>query len=126
MLEIGSPSTGRRDAREKRAGYADLGIPEYWRFDPSGGRHHGTPLAGDRLVDDAYESIPIERLGEETWQGYSSVLNLHLRWEGGQLGWYDPATGRHIPRFGDEREARIAAEERVRELEAELERYRRG
>ena len=126
VLEIGSPSTGRRDVREKRTGYAALGIPEYWRFDPSGGQHHGAPLAGDRLVDDAYESIPIEQLAEESWQGYSSVLNLHLRWEGGQLGWYNPATGRHIPRFGDEREARIAAQERVRELEAELERYRRA
>ena len=56
------------------------------------------------------------------------MLDLHLRWEDGQLGWYDPATGRHIIRFDDEREradaeraARMAAEARVRELEAELE-----
>ena len=33
---------------EKRAAYAGLGIPEYWRFDETGD-FHGTRLAGDRL-----------------------------------------------------------------------------
>lgn len=122
VLEIGSVSTGRRDANEKRRGYAELGVPEYWRFDPSGGDYQGAPLAGDRLVEGAYQPIPIEQIDSETHQGYSTVLNLHLRWERGQLGWYDPATGEHIPRFDDERAARLAAEDRVRELEAELER----
>ena len=36
VLEIASPSTGNRDVTEKRDGYAALGIPEYWRFDPKG------------------------------------------------------------------------------------------
>ena len=120
VLEIASPSTGRRDVTVKRDGYAALGIPEYWRFDDSGGRRHGAPLAGDRLVDGVYQPIPIERIDDRTHQGYSAVLDLHLRWEDGRLGWYDPATGRHIPRFGDERdranaeqEARIQAEARA-------------
>ena len=96
----------------------------------------GRPLAGDRLVDGAYQPIPIERIDDRTHQGYSAVLDLHLRWEDGRLGWYDPATGRHIPRFRDERdranaeqEARIQAEARAeraearaRELGAELQR----
>ena len=143
VLEIASPSTGQRDVTIKRDGYAALGIPEYWRFDDSGGQHHGAPLAGDRLVDGTYQPIPIERLDAQTFQGYSAVLNLQLRWEQGQLGWYDPATGKHIIRFSDERaradaerqariaadaradaerQARIAADARVRELEAELRR----
>ena len=136
--EIASPTTGRRDVTVKRDGYAAMGIPEYWRFDDSGGRHHGAPLAGDRLVDGVYQPIPIERIDDRTHQGYSTVLDLHLRWEDGRLGWYDPATGRHIPRFRDERdranaeqEARIQAEARAeraearaRELEAELRRRR--
>ena len=120
VLEIGSESTGRRDATEKRDGYASLGVLEYWRFDPSGGEYQGAPLAGDQLVDGAYQPIPIEQMDPETHQGYSTVLNLLLRWEQGQLGWYDPATGEHIPRFDDERAGRLAAEARVRELEAEL------
>ena len=82
------------------------------------------------------------------------MLDLYLRWEQGRLTWHDPATGRHIATFEDERaradqeregrleetEARVAAEaernaergarlraeERVRELEAENWRLRGG
>ena len=43
VLEIGSRTTGLRDTREKRAGYAALGIPEYWRFDNTGGQYHDAP-----------------------------------------------------------------------------------
>ncbi len=124
VLEIGSESTGRRDATVKRDGYAALGILEYWRFDHSGGRFQGAPIAGDRLADGAYQPIPIERIDEHTLQGYSHVLNLYLRWEQGELGWYDPETGKHILTYDDQRERAEAAEARVRELEAELERRR--
>ena len=127
LLEIASASTGRRDVTVKREGYAALGIPEYWRFDDSGGRHHGVPLAGDRLMEGVYQAIPIEMIDRGTHQGYSTALNLYLRWEQGRLGWYDPATGQHITRFSDERaradraEARAeAAEARISELEDEL------
>ena len=113
VLEIASPTTGRRDVTVKREGYAALGIPEYWRFDESGGRHHGAPLAGDRLVDGVYQPIPIERIDDRTHQGYSAALDLHLRWEDGRLGWYDPATGRHITRFRDERDRANQAEAQV-------------
>ena len=41
VLEVASPSTGRRDTVEKRVIYAQRGILEYWRFDETG-RHHGT------------------------------------------------------------------------------------
>ena len=100
------------------------------------GRYHGAAIAGDRLVGGVYQPIPIEIIDEETYQGHSEVLNLDLRWEQGQLGWYDSATGRHIIRFDDvqaardeERAGRIQAETerdealtRIRELEEELHR----
>ena len=146
VLEIASRSTGEHDAVGKRAAYASLGIPEYWRFDETG-EFHGSFLAGDRLAVDGYEPVPIETVEEGVLQGYSRVLNLLIRWDHGQLGWHDPETGQHIATFeqervraetaeeqvGTEREARMAAEERagaaearVRELEAELERRRQG
>ena len=53
VMEIASRRTGRRDVVQKRARYAALGTPEYWRFDETGG-FHGTMLAGDRLVDNQY------------------------------------------------------------------------
>ena len=115
VLEIASRRTGREDVVEKRNDYAALGIPEYWRFDETGG-FHGTRMAGDRLAADGqYQPVPIEEVAEGILQGYSRVLNLFLRWENGQLKWHDPETGRHIVTFEDEREARLRAQEEVRE-----------
>ena len=117
VLEIASRRTARVDVVDKRNEYANLGIPEYWRFDETG-RHHRTLLAGDQLVGGQYRPIPIEQIAEGIWQGYSRILNLHLRWETGQLKWHDPATGRHIVTFDDER-ARANRERQARALERE-------
>ena len=110
---------------QKRARYAALGTPEYWRFDETG-EFHGTMLAGDRLVDNQYEPIQIETVEEGVLQGYSTALNLFIRWEHGELGWHDPETGQHIATFAQERARADAAEARVRELEAELEQRHQG
>ena len=131
ILEVASPSTATVDTIDKRQEYAELGVAEYWRFDHTGASH-GTRLAGDRLVEGRYEPIEIVELAPDVLQGESAALNLWLRWDHGQLEWIDPATARHIPTFDDEREGRlaeregrIAAEARVRELEAELRRRER-
>ena len=128
VLEVASASTADTDIGAKRDDYARMLIPEYWRFDKTG-RHYGTRLAGERLVNGVYVPIDIEELSEDVLQGYSHVLGLYLRWERGELGWYDPATGQHIATFDTERaradraEARAdRAEARIRELEARLNR----
>ena len=128
ILEVASPSTARVDTVDKRRDYAAFGVREYWRFDHTG-ESHGTRLAGDRLVDDGYEPITVLELEPDVLQGESEALGLWLRWDHGQLAWIDPATGRHIPTFDEERAGRLAAEDalalseaRVRELEAELRR----
>ncbi len=149
VLEVASESTADVDVGEKREDYAALGIGEYWRFDETG-RHHGTRLAGERLLEAEYVAIDIEELPDGGLQGYSAALDLHLRWEQGELVFYDPATGRPIATLADERaradtaetradaaetradaaeaernaeqEARTAAEARVRELEELLRR----
>ena len=130
VLEVASRYTGNEDTGEKREVYAAFGIPEYWRFDETG-EYHGTRLAGDRLVDGVYEAIEVDLLTEDTLQGHSDVLDLDIRWHAGRLEWYDPGTGLHIVTLGDERaradnerEARLRAEERTRELEEELRRLR--
>ena len=121
VMEIASRSTGREDVEQKPADYAALGIPEYWRFDETG-EFHRTKLAGDRLVDGQYEPISIQEIEDGILQGYSAALNLLIRWEQGQLRWHDPRTEEHIPTFEGEREARLAAEAQVQELQKELER----
>ena len=133
VLEVASQSTADTDTGAKREDYARLLIPEYWRFDETG-EHHGTRLAGDRLAGDVYVSIDIAELPDDVLQGYSPALNLLLRWERGELAFHDPATGRHIVTYDDlqaraetaeaslqaERAARMLAEERIRQLEAQL------
>ena len=127
VLEIVSPGSRRTDRVDKRRDYAALGIAEYWRFDEAA-RRRDLRLAGDRLVDGRYEPIPIKELEDGVLQGYSEALNLLIRWERGELRLHDPATGRHIATFEDERaranrerEARATAEaERNAEREARL------
>ena len=128
VLEIASRSSGREDTGPKRDAYAALEIPEYWRFDETG-QYHGARLAGDRLVDGGYVAIDIEELPGGSLQGYSGALELQLRWEDGELVFYDPATGQRIATLEDERAradaeraARADAEARVRELEEQLRR----
>ena len=117
VLEIASKSTGSRDDTVKRVGYANFGVQEYWRFDPSGGERHQTHLAGDRLVNGEYQPIEITKVGDENYRGYSEVLRLELRWEQGQeegqLRWYDPASRRYLQSYREEVEAHAAAEERA-------------
>ena len=50
VLEVASLSTAENDYTVKRVDYAALGVPEYWRFDPTGGDRYDVGLAGDRLV----------------------------------------------------------------------------
>ena len=140
VLEVASASTGRRDETTKRADYARMGVLEYWRFDPSGGRFHRTHLAGDRLVNGEYQPIPISRTDDEHLWGHSEALNLDLCWERGDLRWYDPVARCYLPTYDDERAARItaeaqrdaaetqrdAAEARVRELEEQVRRQNSG
>ena len=84
-LEVASRTTGKIDYTAKRKDYARYGISEYWRFDDTGGRHHDTSLAGDRLVDGEYVPIEIEMLGDGDMRGYSEVLGLYLHWEDGSV-----------------------------------------
>ena len=102
VLEVASESTGAVDYTDKRDEYAGYGIPEYWRFDPSGGNYHDVALAGDRLVDGEYERIEIEPLDGTNCRGYSAVLGLWLYWEDHQLRWLDPETGRYLRTHDEE------------------------
>ena len=145
VLEVASPTTGRRDYTDKRRDYERFGVVEYWRFDPSGGEYHDAALAGDRLVEGVYQPIGIEELGEDRLRGYSEALGLHVCWEEGMLRFLDPETDTYLrshqedagraensearvraaeARAQEEAAARRSAEARAAELEAELRRLR--
>ena len=131
VLEIASGTTGERDYTTKRNLYANLGVQEYWRFDHTGGRYHEAPLAGDVLVGESYEPLPIHREADGLLWGYSAALDLELCWVDRQLRFRDPVTKEFLPTIAEERarredaEAELdAAQARNRELEAEIRRLR--
>ena len=131
VLEVASRSTGRRDYTVKRAAYAGYGVGEYWRFDHTGGRYHDAALAGDWLVNGAYEPIRINEEPDGGRWGHSPILGLDLCWERGALRFYDPATEEYLPtpvelrdQRDAERAARLAAETALRRLREQLRRLR--
>ena len=112
-LEIASVSTARRDEDEKRADYARFGIPEYWRFDPTGGERYEAALAGDRLVDGSYLPVPIEWLDDERCRGWSEALGLYVCWERGSLRFYDPVSRDYLLTHDEEADLREWERERA-------------
>ena len=134
VMEIASKSTGERDYTEKRRIYRDVGAPEYWRFDPSGGQYHDAPLAGDILVDGEYHRITIRSEPDGTHWGYSPGLDLYLVWEAGYLRFYDPAASEFLPNpheYANERDEAVkerdeAVKERDEERAARIEADRRA
>ena len=126
VLEVASIRTADNDVTGKRVDYANFGIPEYWRFDPTGGERYDAPLAGDRLLEGVYLPVGIFEIEPGHLHGHSNVLDLDPCWDHGQLRWFDPATQQHLRTFVEEREGRIAAEARIRELEEELRSRQQG
>jgi Uma2 family endonuclease len=116
MIEITSKSTRREDTREKRALYEDLGVREYFLFDPL--HEYLKPrLQGYRSVDGRFELLNGDPL-------YSEVLGLELRVkDDDRLHFFDPERGRwllineELSDYADEVAARAEAE-RARAEEA--------
>ena len=138
ILEIGSPSTGTVDTGRKRDLYAEIGVGEYWRFDPSGGDFYGEPLVGERLVDGEYERFELRHQEDGSVRSHSEALNLELQWIDGELRFWDPVKGERLLNQQEEHDERVraqaraddaearanAAEARAARLEAELRRMR--
>ena len=138
VLEIASVSTAKTDLIVKRELYARLGIPEYWRFDSTGGDFYGEPLVGEYLLDGEYRPFRLNHEADGAVWAHSDVLNLDLQWEAGRLRFYDPVKDRwllsqeeeHVARMSAEERAdaehaaRISAEDRIAELESDLRRLR--
>ena len=148
VMEIASDSTWRYDGADKRAIYAEIGVTEYWRFDPTG-ECFSPALIGERLVDGVYQPIEVAQDEGGILRGYSDILELDIcALPDLELRLYDPDLGEWLLNYGEEqtnrqaaelqaqtdrdarqaaelqaqadRDARQAAEERIRQLEALL------
>ena len=137
VLEVVSPSSRERDEKEKREIYAEMGVPEYFWYDPKGKLEPA--LAGFGLCDGKYAPLPEETVAEGVVGIRSEVLGLCLcirpttePYECA-LHWYDLAAGEFLParreladdkrRLADDKRRLVA---RVAELEAILERKPHG
>ena len=155
VLEVASPSSRRKDEKEKPGIYAEIGVPEFFLYDPEGKLKPA--LSGFELrggAGGAYHQLPQERFPGGAVGVRSTVLRLCLctRPPGpepldGSLCWYDPVAGEFLPtrlelademrrladdqrRLADDRrrltDDKRQAEAKVAELEALLEKMRRG
>ena len=115
VLEIASNSPldcdfSSRDYPFMQEIYAAYGVPEYWRFDGTGGDYYAAALTGDRLTAaGGYEPLPIARTPEGISRGYSAVLELELHWYAGRLCFWDPDADAYLPDLPEMQGQRDAA-----------------
>lgn len=116
VIEVTSRKTKKKDTITKPALYAQLGIGEYFLFDPTEDYLH-PPLQGSRLARDEYQPIAADAQGALV----SAELGLRLEARGGQLAFTRLDTGE---RLLTAEEARRVAEAEVDRLREELRRLR--
>lgn len=96
VLEVTSHSTELKDRREKRELYRELGVAEYWRYDPTGD-YLEPRLHGERLSRGQYVMMPPRKLAGGALALRSRALaGVELRLERGGLRLRDVATGRDV------------------------------
>ena len=86
IFEITSPGTKENDTGYKKILYAQLGVQEYWLFDPKG-EWIEEKLQGYRLRGEEYELITDSR---------SEPLQLRLQIESQLIGFYREDTGEKL------------------------------
>ena len=118
VLEVLSADNWRNDIERKPALYAELGVREYWTFDPRRVRTDGGPaLEGWRLGRSGTRT-PIAPSPSGEFR--SDVLGLDLFASGRLLRSRDPATGEILPDHVESEAMRAAAESRAEAAEERL------
>ncbi|MEH2240604.1 Uma2 family endonuclease [Nostoc sp.] len=121
IFEMTSEGTKNQDTGFKKTLYEQLGVLEYWLFDPKG-EWIKEQLQGYRLRGEVYEPITDSRC---------EPLQLRLQIEGQLIGFYQEDTGEKllIPEelaeaLKQERLAREQAQEQARQAESQVERLK--
>lgn len=74
------------------------GIREFWMYDATGGKYYGEPLSW-RMLDDhsgEYQPMPVTRVANGVFWGYSPALRLCVCAERERLRFYDPVAGKYL------------------------------
>jgi Uma2 family endonuclease len=127
VLELTSKTTKQQDEVTKPALYAQLGVQEYFQYDPTGD-YLNPQLKGQTLVEGQYQPLLGESAPDGSWFIRSQVLGLDLcllpparttslgpeeplgpvRRE---LRLVDPKTGSQLPTYEEAEQARMDAEQ---------------
>jgi hypothetical protein len=127
VIEILSSSTWKKDTTDKKQLYSQLGVKEYFLFDPLEA-FLDKPLMGYWLDKDGeYQPIGFDELpGGISLE--SLILRLELRYENGELRLYDFDAEQYLYNYDEERQARLKERQarleerqaRIRERQARL------
>ena len=96
-LEIASRKTVRTDLYVKPTKFAELGVQEYWRLDPTGGDLLDPPLQGERRRSGRWVPIEVASEGVDGLRARSEVLGLDLCWMPPKLRLWDLSAGAWLP-----------------------------
>jgi Uma2 family endonuclease len=137
IFEITSPSTRSQDDSFKKILYAQLGVQEYWQFDPKA-EWIADQLRGYQWHEFTNSEGDVEFVYQPITDGQSRVLQLRLTSDGRLINFYRLDTGEKLlipdelaaaleqATQSRQQAAAIAAQERQRaeDLSTQLERYR--
>jgi Uma2 family endonuclease len=138
ILEITSRTTRQQDEMTKPQLYAQLGVQEYFQYDPTGD-YLQPQLKGRTLVDGIYQPLPLQELPDGRWMIRSAALDLDVCLpppDGstltivtqGQiprlLRLYDPKTGEKLLNYAESIAARNQERERVAQEQERAEQER--
>ncbi len=118
VLEITSRWTKREDEGRKKSVYEQLGVQEYWQFDPTGD-YLDPILKGRELGSNGkYRELVLQE--RDGVLSHPSLLGLDLCLQDGQLYYFDPVRHVRLLTPAENRAATRKAEAALRNAEAAL------
>lgn len=120
VLEVTSNSTHRKDEREKPDIYAQMGVREYFQYDPTGD-YLNPPLKGRRLTKNGYEIITPNDTEDGMLSLPSQVLGLEMRLlPDSRMRFFNPQTGEYLRSPQESERERVQEKQRADRLAARL------
>ncbi|MBP0016264.1 MAG: Uma2 family endonuclease [Cyanobacteria bacterium SBLK] len=120
VLEVTSAKTWKKDEEQKPTIYAQLGVSEYFQYDPTGD-YLDPSLKGQHLVNGIYQLLTPNTLEDGSRSLYSEVLGLYLRLlPNGQLRFFNPQTGEYLRNFDESEQRANQQQQRAEQAETAL------
>jgi Uma2 family endonuclease len=125
VLEVTSKGTVGKDRDQNPLIYRDLGVKEYFQYDPTGEYLKPRSLQGVRLEKGEYKEIASSLLPNDVLSLHSEVLGLELRlYPDKRFRFFDPKSNQILRSYSESEQDRLQAEaiavrERIAKEQAE-------